>query len=44
MKQIMKPNESMCNMEMVNKLKRAFNSKNRFTIPEKLFELRAIHY
>jgi len=35
----MKPNENMCNMEMVNKLKRVFNSKNRFTIPDQLFNL-----
>jgi len=39
LKQIMKPNENMCNMEMVNKLKRVFNSKNRFTIPDQLFNL-----
>jgi hypothetical protein len=39
LKQIMKPHENMCNMEMVNKLKRVFNSKNRFTIPDQLFEL-----
>ena len=35
----MKPNENMCNMEMVNKLKRVFNCKNRFTIPDQLFNL-----
>ena len=39
LKQIMKPHENMCNMEMVSKLKRVFNSKNRFTIPDQLFEL-----
>ena len=39
LKQIMKPHENMCNMEMINKLKRVFNSKNRFTIPDQLFEL-----
>jgi hypothetical protein len=39
LKQIMKPNENMCNMEMVNKLKRVFNSKNRFKIPDQLFNL-----
>jgi hypothetical protein len=26
-------------MEIVNKLKRVFNSKNRFTIPDQIFEL-----
>jgi hypothetical protein len=39
LKQIMKPHENMCNMEMINKLKRVFNTKNRFTIPEQLIEL-----
>jgi hypothetical protein len=39
LKQIMKPHENMCNMEMINKLKRVFNSKNRFTIADQLFEL-----
>ncbi len=34
LKQIMKPNENMC-----NKLKRVLNSKNRFTIPDQLFNL-----
>jgi len=29
----------MYNMEMVNKLKRVFNSKNRFTNPDQLFNL-----
>ncbi len=31
--------ENMYNMEMVNKLKRVLNSKNRFTNPDQLFNL-----
>lgn len=39
LKQIIKPNENMCNMVIVDKLKRVFNSKNRFTTPDQLFNL-----
>jgi hypothetical protein len=36
---VKKPSEDMCNMVMVNKLKLVFNTKNRFAIADKLFDL-----
>jgi len=36
---VKKPSEDMCNMVMVNKLKIVFNTKNRFAIADKLFDL-----
>jgi hypothetical protein len=39
LKLVKKPSEDMCNMMMVNKLKVVFNTKNRFAIADKLFDL-----
>ena len=39
LKSIKKPIESMCNIPMVNKLRNVFNIRNRFLIPDKLFDL-----
>jgi len=39
LKAVKKPSEDMCNMGMVNKLKLVFNTKNRFAIADKLFDL-----
>jgi hypothetical protein len=39
LKLVKKPSEVMCNMMMVNKLKVVFETKNRFAIADKLFDL-----
>ena len=39
LKSIKKPIETMCNLPMVNKLRAVFNIRNRFLIPDKLFDL-----
>jgi len=39
LKLLKKPNDSMWNVPIVNKLRNVFNIRNRFLIPDTLFEL-----